>query len=366
MNIKSLLLGSAAALAAVSGAQAADAIIAAEPEPMEYVRVCDAFGTGYFYIPGTETCLKIDGYVRFQVDFDSRDGAYADDNWDAFTRARVNFTSKSDTELGELTGYIGMQINTSDSPTFGALQGTGSTNAFTLDEVYLQLGGFKAGTYLNWLDKGINGETDQLASVFGTRMTSIAYIYTGDAFTGNGSQEITLVRTSAASSVVRHVSGSGVPTNNRVDEGGVPSALAPYGFVGFLMKTTEADLQVYMGLDDGASSGGTVGLERSMALPAIADGEWHLYEWNLADPNVWSNFSGGNGMIDGPNAYIDSIFFQSGASTAGTTFSVLIDTVAYNPNGSLAALFAVPEPSTIVLSLTLAGMLPRRAKPQVV
>ncbi|MGO4659811.1 porin, partial [Ensifer sp. 2YAB10] len=47
MNIKSLLLGSAAALAAVSGAQAADAIVAAEPEPMEYVRVCDAFGNAF-------------------------------------------------------------------------------------------------------------------------------------------------------------------------------------------------------------------------------------------------------------------------------------------------------------------------------
>ena len=69
MNIKSLLLGSAAALAAVSGAHAADAIVAAEPEPMEYVRVCDAFGTGYFYIPGTETCLSISGYVRTQVEF---------------------------------------------------------------------------------------------------------------------------------------------------------------------------------------------------------------------------------------------------------------------------------------------------------
>ena len=32
MNIKSLLLGSAAALAVVSGAQAADAVVAAEPE----------------------------------------------------------------------------------------------------------------------------------------------------------------------------------------------------------------------------------------------------------------------------------------------------------------------------------------------
>jgi hypothetical protein len=38
MNIKSLLLGSAAALVAVSGARVADAVVIAEPEPMEYVR----------------------------------------------------------------------------------------------------------------------------------------------------------------------------------------------------------------------------------------------------------------------------------------------------------------------------------------
>ncbi|MCP4135749.1 MAG: porin, partial [bacterium] len=63
MKIKSLLLGSAAALIAVSGAQAADAVMV-EPEPVEYVRICDAYGAGFFYIPGTETCLKFSGYVR--------------------------------------------------------------------------------------------------------------------------------------------------------------------------------------------------------------------------------------------------------------------------------------------------------------
>ncbi|KAB2715299.1 porin, partial [Brucella intermedia] len=67
MNIKSLLLGSAAALVAASGAQAADAIVAPEPEAVEYVRVCDAYGAGYFYIPGTETCLRIHGYVRYDA-----------------------------------------------------------------------------------------------------------------------------------------------------------------------------------------------------------------------------------------------------------------------------------------------------------
>ncbi|MGO7024850.1 porin, partial [Rhizobium johnstonii] len=68
MNIRMVLLASAAAFAASTPVLAADAIVAAEPEPVEYVRVCDAYGTGYFYIPGTETCLKIEGYIRFQVD----------------------------------------------------------------------------------------------------------------------------------------------------------------------------------------------------------------------------------------------------------------------------------------------------------
>src|SRR6185312_7715160 len=67
MNIKSLLLGSAAALVAVSGARAADAVVVAEPEPMEYVRICDVYGAGFYYIPGTETCLRVGGYIRYDI-----------------------------------------------------------------------------------------------------------------------------------------------------------------------------------------------------------------------------------------------------------------------------------------------------------
>ena len=65
MKLKSLLFGSAAAVIVASGAQAADAIVA-EPEPMEYVKVCDTYGSSFFYIPGTETCLRIGGEVRTQ------------------------------------------------------------------------------------------------------------------------------------------------------------------------------------------------------------------------------------------------------------------------------------------------------------
>jgi hypothetical protein len=60
--VKSLLLGSAAGLVAVAGAQAADLPVKAKP--VEYVKVCSIYGAGFFYIPGTDTCIKIGGWVR--------------------------------------------------------------------------------------------------------------------------------------------------------------------------------------------------------------------------------------------------------------------------------------------------------------
>ena len=60
--VKSLLLGSAAGLMVVGGAQAAD--LQAKAKAVEYVKVCDAYGAGFYYIPGTDVCLKVGGYVR--------------------------------------------------------------------------------------------------------------------------------------------------------------------------------------------------------------------------------------------------------------------------------------------------------------
>ncbi|MCM2474048.1 porin [Rhizobium sp. CG5] len=170
MNIKSLLLGSAAALAAVSGAQAADAIVAVEPEPMEYVRVCDAFGTGYFYIPGTETCLKISGYVRTQLEFAETSG---DDDFslNARTRAKINIEAKNDSEIGTIGSYIGIRA---------WADGDGDGGSFEIDEAYITAGGFKVGYMYNYWDNDLSGETDDLGS---NRINSAGYEYASDAFT---------------------------------------------------------------------------------------------------------------------------------------------------------------------------------------
>ncbi|ABC91214.1 porin outer membrane protein [Rhizobium etli CFN 42] len=183
MNIRMVLLASAAAFAASTPVLAADAIVAAEPEPVEYVRVCDAYGTGYFYIPGTETCLKIEGYIRFQVDVGDQPlngSASNDSDWDARTRGQVQFTAKSDTEYGPLTGVIVMQFNADNATDQDAI----------LDSAYLDIAGFRAGLFYSWWDDGLSGETDDIGSIV-TLHNSIRYQYeSGDFYAGLSVDEL--------------------------------------------------------------------------------------------------------------------------------------------------------------------------------
>jgi hypothetical protein len=135
MNLKSLLLGSAAALAAVSGAHAADAIVAAEPEPLEYVRICDAYGAGYFFIPGTETCLKVGGRVRTEGEWydaynpNSKVGTL----W--HTRAELSLDTATDTEYGPLKTNTVIRWDWSD----------GNSTSTKLLFANISLGGFLVG-----------------------------------------------------------------------------------------------------------------------------------------------------------------------------------------------------------------------------
>ncbi|WP_420959928.1 porin [Brucella sp. IR073] len=190
MNIKSLLLGSAAALTAVSGAQAADAVVAAEPEPVEYVRVCDAYGAGYFYIPGTETCLRISGYVRFDVgggdnlgavNIDRQDGDL-NDTWNIRTRFTLRTHTASETELGTLrtftetrfqydtnaktrTEYVLLPDGSID--TVDVFDGTQAEfESPTINFAYIELGGLRLGkdetafrTFLGYAGNVINDDT---------------------------------------------------------------------------------------------------------------------------------------------------------------------------------------------------------------
>src|SRR5579883_1147547 len=73
-SVKRVLLGSAAGLFAVTGAQAADVGLPVKAKPVEYVRVCSLYGAGFWYVPGTDTCVKIGAFVRLQTAYGANGG----------------------------------------------------------------------------------------------------------------------------------------------------------------------------------------------------------------------------------------------------------------------------------------------------
>ncbi|WP_052341424.1 porin [Salinarimonas rosea] len=136
---KSLLLGSAAGLVAVAGAQAADLPVRAAA-PVDYVRTCPNApigGTGFFVIPGTETCLQISGYVRAEYRFaENLDTAVnrTQDDINFFARGSIAFDARTATEMGTLRSFIRINADRTD----------GAGNA-VLDQGFIQFAGLTAG-----------------------------------------------------------------------------------------------------------------------------------------------------------------------------------------------------------------------------
>ena len=94
-TIRNVILGSTVAFLAAGGAQAADLPVKAKA--VEYVRICSLYGAGFFYIPGTDTCIKIGGYLRVDTTFNG--GAHGAPSWNGDlgqdNRFRDRFVSRS-------------------------------------------------------------------------------------------------------------------------------------------------------------------------------------------------------------------------------------------------------------------------------
>jgi hypothetical protein len=192
MKIRTLLLGSAAVLALAGVAQAAAPATATKPaaaakpaapvkpaatvKPVAYVTVCDAFGLGFFYIPGQmNTCFRLQGQIRYDINFHSRDtvGPWATTTspheaaWDSQAQGQLTFTARRMTDHGDLIGVVrvvatsnnGSTIQVATSNAAGANgdcygQITKGVNNFcrvpvdrymTMDRAYIQYGGLEVG-----------------------------------------------------------------------------------------------------------------------------------------------------------------------------------------------------------------------------
>ncbi len=153
--VKSLLLGSAAGLVAVTAGQAADLPVKAKP--VEYVKVCSLYGAGFYYMPGTDLCLKIGGWVRAEAGW-GFGGSFATGpfagNVDQRTtnnlifRARGYITAdaREQTAYGTARGYIAVGVSTT---TVGL---DTSANTFSANRAFIQFAGITAGISQSFYD----------------------------------------------------------------------------------------------------------------------------------------------------------------------------------------------------------------------
>jgi hypothetical protein len=175
--IKSLMLGSAATLLVVASAQAADLPTKKGAPDAEYVKVCKVGDIAGFIIPGSDTCLKISGYVNAQIaggnvkdEFASPaafggptngglggTGAFTAAKYvnsiGYYTRGQVNFDAVTNTAMGPLLAHIELQGDAGDNRFDSTAGGT------VLNAGYVQWAGITAGKHGSFYDYLTGGDT---------------------------------------------------------------------------------------------------------------------------------------------------------------------------------------------------------------
>jgi len=209
---KSLLLASAAGLAAVATASAAD-LPSKKAAPVEYVKVCSAYGPGFYYIPGTQTCIRVGGYAEFQayginkytqntVGTGGNGQATAagktrglTDTVNDHAEARIFLDARDNTEFGLLRTFArltwirssGSDDNSGSQPRRAQyFSGSGSYSAvqtgFSTAEAYIQLGGALVGRTTSFASVGAPSLQYTTMQPSSGRVNQIAYT----ASLGNG------------------------------------------------------------------------------------------------------------------------------------------------------------------------------------
>ena len=140
------------------------------------MKVCSLYGQGFYYIPGTETCIKFGGFLRTEWDFNSApsfvtffNGANAQFSRggdQATWRARAVLTGdiREQTNYGTLRAYFagGWQNSVNDNPTLsnpgtsvasgGGAAGLGNNSNVYLLRAFIQWGGLTFGRTASFYD----------------------------------------------------------------------------------------------------------------------------------------------------------------------------------------------------------------------
>jgi len=320
--VKSLLLGSAAGIAAVAGAQAAD-LPSRKAAPVEYVRVCTAYGAGFFYLPGTDTCLRVGGRVRAEYTFGER-WSQAQDSYGTRARGRIYLDARTATAYGTLRTFIRYDVTTNSGPyTYGSVNagtgrfqtapGTTVDSTMFLDKAFVQFGPITAGKAQSFFDFYANDYGFSVVRTSDRYPTLLAYTATfGSGFSATLSLEDALTSSRRPFAAVAPFSATyagqsypDVVASLRVDQGWGSAQLS--GAIGdrgtFNVVNGASKDEVGYAIQAGVK----------INLPMLAAGDALFLQAGYADAAIeylgWTGNTGfGRVAAFGPNnAYVDPV-----------------------------------------------------------
>ncbi len=138
---------------------------------VQYVKICSLYGAGFYYIPGTDTCLKVGGKVRAEMNFNAGNSfvqVTGDHSARSFnfensrSRGLITLDARSQTEYGTLRAYL--QVGSDWANGTGgwgwAARAFIQWAGFTFGHANSAFGFFSFGAYsnqTNWLTGDVGG-----------------------------------------------------------------------------------------------------------------------------------------------------------------------------------------------------------------
>jgi hypothetical protein len=151
-------MASVAGIVVATGAQSADLPVKARA--VQYVKICTLYGDGYYYIPGSDTCIRFAGRIRAQYGYNAGGGAAGAGivpgtqltvtdglmtrqtaHYSSAHRAEMTIDTRTQTQYGVLRTYFDFRI-----------ENRIGTDVAPVTRAFIQWGGFTFGRSRSYFD----------------------------------------------------------------------------------------------------------------------------------------------------------------------------------------------------------------------
>ena len=311
------------------------------------MKICSLYGAGFYYIPGTDTCLKVGGFVRAEVNINTPGGSfpqYSTVNFDDRstndarwrTRGGLSLDAREQTAYGTLRAYVNLTVTVTDASS-GTQSGANSPG-FWHNAAFIQFAGFTAGNTVSFFDFDLiatySNQTNRLgSSVAGSGIPLFAYTAQfGNGFSASISAESPLGRRAAIDRGT--AAGGPAGANNNYAGFGWPDIVGnihldqSWGSAQVMGALHQVNALYYNTAAAGTGGPGeevgyALGAGLKLNLPALGKGDYFVTQFAWSKGAIGYAFMGGAG-IGGGNPILQ-YNIQDGSTAADPV------TVAYGP-----------------------------------